>query len=58
MKEKKENIINSLQKFHYTNLNPLRVASVRNLNIHDRANQLLQMYNQAVKKINWLVPED
>ena len=57
-KEKKENIIANLQEFHYTNLNPLRVDSVRNLDIHDRANQLLLMYNQAVKKINWLMPED
>ena len=57
-KEKKENIIANLESYHYTNLNPLRVKSVRNLNIHDRANQLLQMYNQSVRKINWLVPED
>ena len=57
-KEKKENIIANLQSFHYTNLNPLRVASVRGLNIHARANELLQMYNQAARKINWLVPED
>ena len=57
-KEKKENIIANLQAFHYTNLNPLRVASVRGLNIHARANELLQMYNQAARKINWLVPED
>ena len=32
-KEKKENIIKNLQAFHYTNLNPLRIASVRNLDI-------------------------
>lgn len=30
-KEKKENIIKNLEAYHYTNLNPLRVASVRNL---------------------------
>ena len=43
-KDKKEDIIANLQQFHYTNLNPLRVESVRNLDIHDRANQLLLMY--------------
>ena len=56
--DKKEDIITNLKDFHYTKLNPLRVISVRKLDFHDRAHQLLQMYNQSVKKINWLVPED
>lgn len=34
-KERKENIIKNLQQFHYTNMNPLRIVSVRNLDIHD-----------------------
>ena len=54
----KEDVINNLKDFHYTNLNPLNVISVRKLDFQEKTNQLLQMYNQIVKKINWLVPED
>lgn len=57
-KEKKENIIKNLEAYHYTNLNPLRVSSVKNLDFQDSANQLLQMYNNAAKRIDWLAPED
>eukprot|EP00353_Schmidingerella_taraikaensis_P007400 CAMPEP_0185592510 /NCGR_PEP_ID=MMETSP0434-20130131/68160_1 /TAXON_ID=626734 ORGANISM="Favella taraikaensis, Strain Fe Narragansett Bay" /NCGR_SAMPLE_ID=MMETSP0434 /ASSEMBLY_ACC=CAM_ASM_000379 /LENGTH=68 /DNA_ID=CAMNT_0028218353 /DNA_START=968 /DNA_END=1174 /DNA_ORIENTATION=- len=32
-KEKKENIIARLQQYHYTNMNPLRIRSVRKLDI-------------------------
>ena len=57
-KEKKENIIKNLEAYHYTNLNPLRVASVKNLDFQDSSNQLLQRYNHAAKRIDWLSPED
>ncbi len=54
-KERKDNIINNLEQFHYTNMNPLRILSVRSLDIQDQASQLLVMYNQAVSKIDWQV---
>lgn len=36
-KERKDNIINNLEQFHYTNMNPLRILSVRSLDIQDQA---------------------
>ena len=58
LRARKENIISRLQQYHYTNMNPLRIRSVRKLDIQDQAKQLMQMYHQAVKKIDWLLPED
>ena len=58
LRARKEIIIARLQQNHYTNMNPLRIRSVRKLELQDQGSQLLKMYNEAAMEIDWLLPED
>ena len=42
---KREDIIKNLRAFHYTNLNPLNIISVRKLDFQEKTISLLNMYN-------------